>query len=442
MTSTRARSPRPFPLRILTPARATLTRAPVLDQRAVRDARAIIADVERLGWSEVLRHARRLGDLPARASRTHRAVYEPRQLKAALEALPRDDRDALTRAAERIERFARAQRAALRDLSLRAGPYRVGHRVVALPAAGCYAPGGRFPLPSSVLMTAITARAAGVEHVWVASPRPAPITLAAASLAGADALLAVGGPQAIAALALGAGPVPRCDVVVGPGNRYVTAAKYLVSDRCAIDMLAGPSEVLIIADDSASPATIASDMLAQAEHDPDASCALLTPSRPLILQVRRELALQLESLSTRPTARAALANSFAVRVASLDEAADLANRLAPEHLQLCCENPRSLAPALHAYGAIFIGEQAAEVLGDYGVGPNHTLPTGGSARWAQGLSVFSFLRVRTFVESPTPATARGAARSDQIVRDTVRLARLEGLEAHARAAERRLRTQA
>jgi phosphoribosyl-ATP pyrophosphohydrolase/phosphoribosyl-AMP cyclohydrolase/histidinol dehydrogenase len=278
-------------------------------------------------------------------------------------------------------------------------------------------------------MTAITARAAGVEHVWVASPRPAPITLAAAAIAGADGLLAIGGAQAIAALARGFDPLPPCDAIVGPGNKYVTAAKHLLCDRVRIDTLAGPSEVLIIADESADPALVAADLLAQAEHDDDAVPELITTGEHLVAEVERELATQLVSLPTAPTARRALANGFACVVPTLDDAAALADSLAPEHLELMTRDNTRLADRLRNYGALFIGPQSAETIGDYGSGPNHTLPTGGAARTSSGLSVLNFLNLRTWLRLDAAPT--------DLLDDTARFARLEGLEAHARAAQRR-----
>jgi histidinol dehydrogenase len=280
-------------------------------------------------------------------------------------------------------------------------------------------------------MTAVTARAAGVREVWLASPRPSDATLAAAAIAGVDGVLAVGGAQAIGAFAYGAGPIPRCDAIVGPGNRFVTAAKQLVSGRVAIDMLAGPSELLIIADDSADPAIIAADLLAQAEHDPDAIPMLVTTDQSVPARVNAELARQLETLPTASIARASLTNGFACIVGSIDDAIAASDEIAPEHLEVLTRDAETIANRFNNYGGIFIGSAAAEVFGDYGIGPNHTLPTGGTARSHAGLSVFTFLKARTFLASgpalPNPA----------IVADIARFARIEGLEAHARAAEAR-----
>jgi phosphoribosyl-ATP pyrophosphohydrolase/phosphoribosyl-AMP cyclohydrolase/histidinol dehydrogenase len=353
-------------------------------------------------------------------------VYSRLDLEEALGSIDASQRELLERTASRIRAFAEAQRASLADVTIDVLGGRAGHTVTPVGSAGCYAPGGRYPLPSSVLMTVVTAKAAGVERVWVASPRPSPVTLAAAAIAGADGLLAVGGAQAVAALAYGAGEIPACDAVVGPGNLWVTAAKQLVSAEVKIDMLAGPSELVVLADKSADADTIAADLLAQAEHDPDALPVLVTTDESLVAGVERELAKQLEDLPTADIARAALQNGFAVAVSDLDQAVEICDRLAPEHLELIIEEPGDAARRLRNYGALFIG--SAEVFGDYGAGPNHVLPTGGGARYTGGLSVLTFLKIQTWLDLDDAGDLAG---------DAAALARLEGLEAHARAARKR-----
>ncbi len=349
-------------------------------------------------------------------------------LKGHLDALPGDERDRLERIADRIRAFAMSQRGALASVDTAVPGGRAGHRVDPVEAAGCYAPGGRYPLPSSVLMTAVTARAAGVESVWVASPRPASITLAAAAVAGADGVLAAGGAHAIAALAFGVGPIPASDVVVGPGNLYVTAAKQLLAGQVQIDMLAGPSELVIIADADADPVLVAVDLLAQAEHDPDAVPILISIDADFPSRVELEIEHQLKDLPTASTARAALANGGAVVCRTEEEACLACDDIAPEHLQLSVSNAEAWPDRLRHYGALFIGERAAEVFGDYGVGPNNVLPTGGTARARGGLSVMDFLRVRTWIRTDSNFDS-------DLIEDVAWFARQEGLEAHARAAE-------
>lgn len=398
-----------------------------IDPKTLEVARVIVDDLRQRGEAALREHAERLGDLAPGAPLT----LGPAELEGALESIPDEQRALLERTAERIRAFAQAQREALVELDVPVPGGRAGHWLAPVERAGCYAPGGRFPLPSSVLMTAVTARAAGVERVWVASPRPAPITLAAAAVAGVDGLLAAGGAQAVAALAYGAGPVPACDAVVGPGNRYVTAAKQLVSGQVAIDMLAGPSELVVLADDSADPVTVAADLLAQAEHDPDALPVLVTTAPSLAEAVSLEVSRQLAALPTAATAGPAVKQGFAVVVDDLDQGISICDRLAPEHLELHLRDAAEVARRCRHFGAIFIGPRAAEVLGDYGAGPNHTLPTGGTARYTGGLSVLTFLRVRTWLEIDDDEAAA------ELVADAESLAELEGLAGHARSARRR-----
>lgn len=406
---------------------ASLQQEPV-EASALEQAREIVEAVRRQGLSRLIEYTERFQERVAGLP----LVIEPAALRSALEQLDPQRRGVLERAADNIRSFAEAQRACLRELSQAIPGGLIGHQVAPVERAGCYAPGGRFPLPSTVLMTAITARAAGVPEVWLASPRPTRETMAAAALAGVDGLLAAGGAHAVAALAFGAGPVPACDAVVGPGNQWVTAAKQLVSGRVRIDMLAGPSEVLIIADESADVGIIAADLLAQCEHDTQARGILVTPVAEQIGEVRRELRRRLKDLPTRDTAEAALENSAAVRVANLEEACEVANRVAPEHLEVLTAEPDRWVPRLQHFGALFVGQGAAEVLGDYGLGPNHTLPTGGTARAFAGLSVLNFLRVRSYVRLDAEVAPPA------VFQDAAQFARMEGLEAHARSAEARL----
>lgn len=405
----------------------SLLRDPV-DPETLRRASEIVEAV-RTGGAEALRsHAERFGEVVPGAP----LMLDRDGMKAVWDSLPEADRALLTRTAERIRAFATMQRHSIAPVEMPIPGGFAGQSVEPVERAGCYAPGGRYPLPSSVLMTAVTARAAGVEHVTVASPKPAPITIAAAWAAGADQLLCTGGAHTIAAFAYGIpGLVERCDAIVGPGNRWVTAAKKLVSGLVAIDMLAGPSELVVFADQKADARTVAADLLAQAEHDPDALPILVTNHEPLIDATNAELERQLATLPTAETARAALRNGYAVLAPTPDAAIEVVDRLAPEHLELLLENANVVAPRLRHWGGLFIGAGTAEVLGDYGAGPNHTLPTGGTARFTGGLSVFHFLRIRTWMRIDAPAEAQ------ELVADSIALARHEGLEAHARSAELR-----
>jgi phosphoribosyl-ATP pyrophosphohydrolase/phosphoribosyl-AMP cyclohydrolase/histidinol dehydrogenase len=394
----------------------------------VAAAAAAIEAVRAGGETAVRAYAERFGEVQRGAP----LVIGRDDLCRALADLPEADRAALERVAVRIRSFAEAQRRALASIAMPFKGGAAGHSIAPVERAGCYAPGGRYTLPSSVLMTAVTARAAGVNEVWVASPNPRPVTLAAAAVAGADGLLAAGGAHAIGALAYGAGPIAACDVIVGPGNRYVTAAKHLVAGRVGIDTLAGPSELLVFADAGVDAGLVAADLLAQAEHDPDAVPVLVTLDATLAERVEAEIRRQLADLPTAPVARAALANGGVIVVRTVEEGIAACDAIAPEHLQVELRDAGAVAPRLSHYGALFIGSGAAEVLGDYGAGPNHVLPTGGAARRAGGLSVYAFLRVRTWLRVDDVVTAR------PLFEDAAWLGRVEGLEAHARAAERRL----
>lgn len=407
-------------------ARGAASTAPDFD--ALSTADRIVTAVRRGGDRALRSLAIEFGDIQAGEP----LVIGRPELEAARARVPHAARALLERTAARIERFARAQREALVDFEQTNDWGRCGQRWVPMERAGCYAPGGRYPLPSSVLMTAIPARVAGVREVIVANPRPNDVILAAAAIAGADAVLAVGGAQAVAALAYGTESVPRVDVVVGPGNRFVTAAKRMVAGDVAIDMLAGPSELVVVADATSDPARVAADLLAQAEHDPRARPILLALDGGLTDAVESELARQLVDLPTRDVARAALGNGFSAACSTRAEAARLVQALAPEHLEVVCSDSEGFAATVDRYGALFVGENGAEVLGDYGAGPNHTLPTGGTARFSGPLGVQTFLLARTWMVGDGTREARSA-----LARDAAALGRLEGLEGHARAADLR-----
>jgi len=404
-------------------------RCVALPAEALDAAAEIVAAVRRGGEPALRQQAERFGELRPNEP----IVIERRGLADALRALDGADRERLERVAGRIRAFAEAQRGAVREVTISVPGGVAGHRIVPVMRAGCYAPGGRYPLPSSVLMTAITARVAGVAQVIVASPKPSRLVLAAAAVAGADAVVPVGGAQAIAALAYGAGPVPACDVVVGPGNRYVTAAKHLVATTVGIDTLAGPSELIVFADASADPGLVAADLLAQAEHDTEAVPLLVTTDTTLPRRVNDELSRQMADLPTSQIAGVALTNGGVICVGTLDEGVAACDAIAPEHLALHLTDATAaiVSRRVHNYGTLFVGSRAGEVLGDYGAGPNHVLPTGGAARGMGGLSVLTFLRFRTWLRIDDAAAAC------ELADDSAWFARAEGLEGHARSAERR-----
>jgi histidinol dehydrogenase len=349
--------------------------------------------------------------------------------QAALESLTPDARTSLTQAAERIAEFHERQMAAVQSFEYEKDGVRLGTRVQPVERVGVYAPGGKASYPSSVLMSAVIARVAGVREVILATPDANVHVRAAAHLAGVSAILDAGGAQAIAALAHGTKSVPKCDKIVGPGNIYVAAAKRLVFGEVAIDSIAGPSEILVVADGSARPEHIAADLLSQAEHD-EAAYSLLALSAPELLDdIRDALTRQLADLPRAAIARASLeANSMAFCVKSRAELAEVANRLAVEHVAVHTERARELADAIRHAGALFIGPVTPEAAGDYFAGPSHVLPTGGAARFSSPLGVYDFVSRSSTIEYSAAALAEHAAQ-------IATFARLEGLDAHARAVE-------
>lgn len=394
-----------------------------IDAATMATAQTIVEDVRTGGETAIRQYAAQFNE------RTDdQPLLIPREeLDAALARLSDDDSDLLHRVSSRIQTFATAQLNCLSELNTDVSGGRAGHTIEPIAHAGCYAPAGRYALPSTVMMTAVTARVAGCDRVTVASPNPSDMILAAAAVSGADSVLAVGGAHAIAAMAYGFAELPRCDMIAGPGNRFVTAAKKIVNGDVGIDMIAGPSELVLVADESAEPALVAADLLGQAEHDTDARPFLITTSRIVAESVSLELEKQIGKLPSCDTATASITNNGAAIVCdSMDEAIAMCNAIAPEHLELHVDNAASVAKSIRNAGCIFIGHQSAEVFGDYGVGPNHTLPTSGTARFTAGLNVFTFLRVRTWLELD--------AASEELIADTARLAEIEGLIGHQRSA--------
>jgi histidinol dehydrogenase len=382
--------------------------------------RRIVSEVRRNGDRAVRRYATRWDGL---------GKGEPLRVPEAdlHEAWKQTDpelQDAIKQAAGNIRRYAEWQAPQDKDKNkewrreIQPGVF-IGQLVRPLESVGCYVPGGRYPLPSTVLMTVIPAQVAGVKQIRVASPRPAQATLAAAAFLGVREFYRVGGAQAIAALAYGTENIPRVDKIVGPGNRYVTAAKKLVAFDCGIEFLAGPTEAVIISADG-DPACIASDLVAQAEHDPDALCIFITTSRALAKKVQKEAR---KRARANPIAAQSLARRGAIFLAaSLEQAVEIANRIAPEHLTL----PAALAPAVQHAGAVFLDEFTPQAAGDYVSGPNHVLPTAGMARVRGGLSVLDFVRIIACQQ-----VSRAGIR--RIAPPGITLANAEGLKGHAEA---------
>ncbi len=399
-----------------------------LERRGAADLDAVRARVER-----IVRDVRSGGD---KRLKTYRARFDgiaaqqplritPEVLRRAWKEAPADTREALEVAASNIADFAYRQMPAEWDLHPRTG-VTVGQRVRPLDSVGCYVPSGRHPLPSTLLMTAVPAHVAGVRQIIVVSPRPAAETLAAAGMLGIEFFYQVGGAQAVAALAYGTETIPRVDKIVGPGNLYVTAAKRAVAFDCGIDMLAGPTEI-VVTSEQGDPALIAADLVAQEEHDPAALSILITANKALAKRVLAETERQARH---NPVARQSLAKHGYVFVTEgVSQARVYTNRLAPEHLTV--DSADDLRWVENA-GSVFVGPWSAQPLGDYISGPNHTLPTGGVARVRGGLSVLDFVKLMTVQEY----TAEGVS---ALAPAAIRLAEMEGLSGHAEAIRRRMR---
>ena len=407
-----------------------LTRFDAAEDRKVIDTvRAIIADVRARRDAAVIDYARRLDRTTATAVADLSITLD--EARAALAELPADQRQALQSAHERIHAFHGRQLQSSWDYREPDGT-RLGQRVTPLERVGLYVPGGKAAYPSSVLMNAVPAKVAGVREIVMVSPNPSPMVLAAAAIAGVDRILALGGAHAVAALAYGTESVPRVDKIVGPGNVYVAEAKRQVFGQVGIDMIAGPSEILVISDGSTPADWIAMDLFSQAEHDEAAQALLLSPDRAHLDAVEAAIQRLLPELPRREVIAASLDGRGAlVQTRDLAEACAIANRIAPEHLELCVREPDALLGSLRNAGAIFLGQYSSEALGDYCAGPNHVLPTSGSARFSSPLGVYDFQKRTSLIEVSRPA-------ADKLGRIAATLAEGEGLGAHARSAQMRI----
>jgi len=403
---------------------AALTRGRATqDPKVEKVVRRILADVRKRGDAAVRAYTKKFdGVLPK---------DYPISLRL-LEAIPREQAGALRAAYQRIKAFHEKQKQESWEFTDSEG-MRLGQRVSPLERVGLYVPGGKAAYPSSVLMNAVPAKVAGVRELVMVSPLPNALVLAAAALAGVDRVIGIGGAQAVAALAYGTKSIPRVDKIVGPGNQYVAQAKRQVFGEVGIDMIAGPSEVLVIADGSTPPDWIAMDLFAQAEHDEAAQSILISPSRECLDAVDASIQKLLPGMERRTIISASLkARGALIETRSLDEACSIANRVAPEHLELAVENAEALLPRVTSAGAIFLGRWSSEALGDYCAGPNHVLPTSGSARFSSPLGVYDFQK-RSSVIAASRDAAHALGKISKI------LAEGEQLPAHARAAEMRFK---
>ena len=404
------------------------------DEAIERIVAEVLANVRTLGDAAVLDYTRRFDRLDV--ATMARLELSPEMLKAAFDGLPVAQSQSLRHAAERIRIYHERQKLDSWDYTEADGT-RLGQKVTPLDRVGLYVPGGKAAYPSSVLMNAIPAKVAGVRELIMVVPTPDgqknELVLAAAHLAGVDRVFTIGGAQAVGALAYGTQTIPEVDKIVGPGNAYVASAKRRVFGTVGIDMVAGPSEVLVISDGSGDPDWTAIDLFAQAEHDELAQAILLCPDAAFLDRVAASVERLLPTMPRRDVIAASIGNRGAlIHVTDLDEACVIANRIAPEHLELSVENPRAWVDKIRHAGAIFVGHYTSESLGDYCAGPNHVLPTSRSARFSSPLGVYDFQKRTSVIE-----VSKAGAQTLGPIAST--LARGEGLAAHARAAELRLK---
>jgi histidinol dehydrogenase len=395
---------------------------------------AILADVKARGDAAVLEYTARFDGVTAR---TLAELEIPRsEMQAALARIPAVRRAALETAAARVRDYHQRQRAQSWGYTDADGN-ELGQQITALDRAGLYVPGGKAAYPSSVIMNAVPAKVAGVAEVIMVVPTPRgeknDLVLAAAAICGVDRVFTIGGAQAVAALAYGTATLPQVDKIVGPGNAYVAAAKRRVFGVVGIDMVAGPSEILVVADGSTDPDWVAMDLFSQAEHDELAQAILLAPDANYLDAVAASIARQLQDMPRRAVIEASLDGRGAlIAVRDLDEACALVNRIAPEHLELSVENPQALLPQIRHAGAIFLGRYTSEALGDYCAGPNHVLPTSRTARFSSPLGVYDFQKRSSVIR----VSREGALKLGKIAAE---LACGEGLTAHAKSAEYRMK---
>lgn len=389
----------------------------------IESVNEIINDVKKSGDGAVIKYSRQFGD-----GMIDSLQVTKEEIKNAYKNVDEETLNALRAAANNIKSFAQKQMECLKPLDTNVDGVTLGHILVPIKTAGCYVPGGNYPLPSTALMTIIPAKVAGVQKVVACSPKIQDVTIVACDIAGADKIFRAGGVQAVAAMAYGTESIDKADKIVGPGNKFVTAAKKQVFGECGIDFLAGPSEVLIIADETANANFVAADMLAQCEHDKDARAYLVAFSEEFAKEVNAIALKMLESLETADIARVAFEKSIAVIVDSMEEAVSISEKRAPEHLEICFDGAQDSIDKFSNYGSLFVGNYSAEVFGDYCAGTNHTLPTNKVARYSGGLSVFDFVKVQTY-------QIVSKEQSSHLCKNASIIARNEGLFAHKLAAD-------
>lgn len=394
-----------------------------IEFESINSVNEIISDVKKSGDGALVKYSRQFGD-----GMIDSIEVSKDEIKASYKNVDKKTIEALKQAISNVKEFAQKQLETVKNLDTEIDGICLGHRIVPIETAGCYIPGGNYPLPSTAIMTIIPAKVAGVKKIIACSPKIQDVTIVACDMAGADKIYRVGGVQAVAAMAYGTETVDRVDKIVGPGNKFVTAAKKQVYGDCGIDFLAGPSEVLIIADETAIPEFVAADMLAQCEHDKDARAYLICFSKEFAKKVDNEAKNMLKTLKTAEIANISYEKSFAVVVEHLAQAIEISEKRAPEHLEICIENAKNSIDLFKNYGSLFLGNYSAEVFGDYCAGTNHTLPTNMVARYCGGLSVFDFIKIQTY-QYVSKDSAKKLSLTASIIAEN------EGLFAHKNAAD-------
>ena len=399
-----------------------------IEFEALNDVAKIIEDIKLRKDSALIEYCKRFNDGDFQNSDDF--LVSENEIEEAYKKTDKKTIETIKIAQKNVFEFAKKQFDCIKELEIKMGDSILGHKIVPINSVLCYVPGGNYPLPSSCIMTVTPAKVAGVKNIYLTSPRIKPQTIVAAHISGADRIYKLGGAQAVSAFAYGTESINPVDKIAGPGNKYVTFAKKYVYGKCDIDFLAGPSEVLIVADDTANPKLISADMLAQAEHDKDARAYLITTSKKLAEDVEKSARAQLSNLETKEIAEIAFEKSVCVVVEHISEAVEIANLRAPEHLELMFKGAEDKAFEFKNYGSLFIGQNCAEVFGDYCSGTNHVLPTNKASRYTAGLSVFDFIKILTYqnIDKKTAKTLAETASN---------LAEAEGLFAHKLASDLR-----
>ncbi|MBQ4646143.1 MAG: histidinol dehydrogenase [Candidatus Gastranaerophilales bacterium] len=399
-----------------------------IDLEKIENIEEIIEKVKINGDCALMEYSKRFNDGDFKNSNDF--IVSKQEIDEAYKKIDSELLESLKYAIKNVKEFAFEQFKSIKELEIKKNDSILGHKIIPMEKVLCYCPGGNYPLLSSCYMTVVPAVVAGVKEIYVTSPKISPEVIVSAHLSGATKIYKLGGAQAIAAFAYGSESIKKVDKIVGPGNKFVASAKKTIYGQCDIDFIAGPSEVLIVANDIKDSKIIAADMLAQCEHDKDARAYLITTNKDLALEVQKEAKEFLKTLKTSPIATIAFEKSMCIIVDNIEQAIDLSNKKAPEHLELLIKNPDEVIDEFKNYGSLFIGKYCAEVFGDYCSGTNHVLPTNECAKYTGGLSVFDFIKIQTYQNISKNYCI-------ELSKSASRLAQAEGLYAHKLASDLR-----